>query len=116
MCGRLVERGGGDDEERACKRLFAAVVIQAVRDALTGDGAAGDWLQMTGPAVALALGLAEDAFTGWQSAELPASGAQRAAGHKRGLALTSSERSKAYRARKQREREEAGGNGRVLDG
>ena len=116
MRGRLVGRGGGDDEEKACRRLIAGVVVQAARDALTGDVDAGTWLTETGPGVALALGLDAGAFAGWQSAELPAVGAHRAAGHKRGWALTPSERSKAYRERKQREREEAERHGRVLDG
>jgi hypothetical protein len=84
MRGRLVGRGGGEDEERACKRLLAAVVVQAAKDAATGDGDAGTWLTDHGPDVALALGFDAGAFAGWRSVELPAARVNRAAGHKAG--------------------------------
>ena len=77
--GRLPWGGGGDDEERAARRLLVAVALQAVRDALHGDGDAAAWLAEAGPGVAVALDLRQDIFTHWRAVGRVVGGAKRAA-------------------------------------
>jgi hypothetical protein len=63
--GRRV--GRENDEERCCRRLLIAIILQAVRDAQRGDMEAASWLAEIGPLFAGRLGMTEDAFMGWQT-------------------------------------------------
>lgn len=94
--------GGGaiDHDWRALRRLLAAIVTQAVRDALTGDPGAIAWLDSTAADVAVILDMREDAFTDWRTANPVIARPKVAHGRRE----TPAERSRRYRERMKAQR------------
>jgi hypothetical protein len=77
--------GWENDEERCCRRLLIAIILQAVRDAQRGDMEAASWLAEIGPLFAGRLGMTEDAFMGWQTVRFARVDRDKRGDRRRGL-------------------------------